>query len=70
MDKATLKQYKKDYNRGWNTSARMTDGALDRADSRGEVTAWFSGYYDHACGRDKWINDEGIHRITGEKVGA
>jgi len=68
MDAVELKQYKKDYKRGWNASRRGTDGALDRADGRGEVTAWFAGYYDYAAGRDQFVDSNGVHRLTGVQV--
>jgi len=42
---------KDDYRRGWAASARASDGALDRADSRGEPDAWYDGYLDNAVGR-------------------
>lgn len=47
-------QYRAAYNRGWKTSERASDGALDRADSRGEPDAWYDGYLDSATGREKW----------------
>jgi hypothetical protein len=47
-------QYRKAYERGWQTNERGADGALDRADFRKEPEAWFDGYYDAGAGRDKW----------------
>ena len=46
--------YHKAYRRGWQASVRATDGALDRADARGESNAWYDGYMDHACDRPMW----------------
>lgn len=57
IDNATpdqLAAYKADYNRGWKTSAQAADGALSRADTRGEPHAWYDGYDDMATGRAKW----------------
>jgi len=48
----SITEYKKHYERGWRTSRRGTDGALDRAN--GEPMAWHNGYYDEGCGRSKW----------------
>lgn len=53
------KQRKKDYRRGWDASVRAADStsygpsALERADDRGEVKAWYEGYLDHATDRPK-----------------
>jgi hypothetical protein len=47
-------EYRKAYLRGWRASARVADGALDRADRRGEPDAWYDGYHDEAAGREKW----------------
>ena len=46
-------EYRKHYGRGWATSSRATEGALDRADMKGEPEAWYDGYSDHAVGRPK-----------------
>jgi hypothetical protein len=46
--------YRRDYNNGWDTSARGADDALDRADARGVSHAWYDGYHDQAAGRPKW----------------
>ena len=51
---AELAAYKADYNRGWAASGRASDGALSRADARGEPHAWYDGYADLAAGRAKW----------------
>ena len=42
------------YRRGWSASARGSEGALERADHRGEVDAWYDGYLDHAAGRERY----------------
>jgi hypothetical protein len=47
-------EYRKAYERGWRTSMRMADGALERADDRNEPDAWYDGYHDAAAGREKW----------------
>lgn len=48
------REYFNDYRAGWAASERMSEGALDRADSRNVSHAWYDGYHDHAAGRDKW----------------
>jgi len=51
-------EYRGHYNRGWETSQKASlkgiDGALERADNRGEPEAWYDGYTDYAVGRKKW----------------
>jgi hypothetical protein len=47
-------EYKRDYRLGWAASERGTEGALDRADGRNVSHAWYDGYMDSACGREKW----------------
>lgn len=43
------------YTRGWTASLRATGSyTLSNADSRGEPSAWYDGYYDAAAGRAKW----------------
>ena len=47
----------KSYARGWRASMpdnETVNPPLDLADSRGECTEWYDGYYDMALGRDKW----------------
>jgi len=44
------------YRRGWAASERAGDGALDRADGRGEKDEWYDGYMDHAVGRPKYFH--------------
>lgn len=55
-----LQDYRKAYNRGWLASSRFTGRSsvspLERADDRGEPSAWYDGYHDHAAGRDKWTS--------------
>lgn len=51
-------EYRAAYRRGWDTGQRGADGALDRADRRGEPHAWYDGYMDAATGRERW------HMIT------
>jgi hypothetical protein len=49
------KEYARDYSNGWAASARPSEGsALERADGRGVSHAWYDGYSDMACGREKW----------------
>lgn len=52
MGRVMTKQYKRDYKRGWRTSARV--GSLDRADAdgRSDNEAWMDGYLDYAAGRE------------------
>lgn len=50
MDDEQKKQ-RSDYRRGWNSASKMIDGQLDDADSRGEMKAWYDGYYDQSCDR-------------------
>ena len=64
-DREAVKEYKKQYARGWRSSG--AEGALDRADDRNEVDAWYDGYFDAARGT-RFVNQEGFHRITGEQV--
>jgi hypothetical protein len=67
MTKEEIKEYKRQYARGWNCSARGTEGALERMDWREpNNSAWYDGYHDDAAGRDRFINEQGVHRITGE----
>lgn len=47
------------YRRGWSASQRYARGnsvssPLERADIRGESSAWYDGYHDHAAGRPKF----------------
>jgi len=42
------------YVRGWAASVRHAEGALERADDRGEIGAWYDGYLDYAADRPKW----------------
>ena len=43
---------KKDYRNGWKASAG--NGSLEAADARGVSNAWYDGYSDYACGREKY----------------
>lgn len=53
-NRADTPEYRKAYARGWRASAAGGDnGALERADSRGESTAWYDGYADMAAGRER-----------------
>lgn len=52
-----------DYQRGWDASVRYgrngnpgKRSALEAADTRGEPAAWYQGYEDHACDREKWAS--------------
>ena len=65
MTKEEIKEYKRQYARGWRASG--VEGALDRADFRNEPSAWYDGYLDEAAGRNRFISEQGIHRITGER---
>ena len=61
------RSYKKDYDRGWNASIQYGKGkgsGLEGADDRGEPSAWYDGYYDHAADRDKYAtpDSKGINR--------
>lgn len=47
-------EYIKDYENGWKTSQRGSEGALDRADARNVSHAWYDGYADYAASREKW----------------
>lgn len=75
MNKEEIKEYKRQYARGWNCSARSWNASdrgwitpLERMESREpNNTAWFDGYYDEMAGRDRFVAESGIHRITGEK---
>jgi hypothetical protein len=68
MSKEEIKEYKRQYARGWNASERGSEGALERMDFREpNNTAWYDGYHDSAAGRDKFVAESGLHRITGEK---
>lgn len=42
-----------DYTRGWDAANRGSSTALERADSRGETSRWYDGYYDRAAGRSR-----------------
>ncbi|WP_152346610.1 hypothetical protein [Brevibacterium sp. CFH 10365] len=44
-----------DYRRGWDAERRGSETALERADARGEPTAWYDGYMDSATGRPKYF---------------
>lgn len=44
----------RDYRNGWRVSVNVADGALERADARGVSDAWYDGYSDAACGREKY----------------
>lgn len=51
------------YRRGWDASKRYGQNdrpnkrsALEAADMRGESAAWYLGYEDYACGREKWTS--------------
>lgn len=49
--------YARDYMAGWNASVRAPYGdglTLERADDRNVSHAWYDGYNDHACGRERW----------------
>lgn len=50
------REYRKQYNRGWLASQRPNHStALERADDRGEPTAWYDGYEDYAIDENnKW----------------
>ena len=68
-DREAVKEYKRQYARGWNASERGSEGALERMDFREpNNTAWYDGYYDSAAGHPRFVNQDGFHRITGEKV--
>lgn len=62
--------YNHDYRRGWATSQRVSqqasEGALERADARGESSAWYDGYMDHASGRRKWFGPDGKRNESGQ----
>jgi hypothetical protein len=45
--------YAREYNRGWRLSERVK-GSLDDLDRSGAPEAAYDGYYDSACGRQKW----------------
>jgi hypothetical protein len=47
-------QYRVGYQRGWNAAKRGSESALERADLRGEPSAWYDGYLDYAAGREQW----------------
>lgn len=47
-------EYRKAYERGWRAAQRSTGTALEAADLRRELDAWYDGYHDYAAGRDKW----------------
>jgi hypothetical protein len=61
-----VSEYKGHYNRGWNTSKRMSDDGLGRADDRGEPDAWYDGYMDHAVDRPKGAHLEA--RRKGQSI--
>ena len=45
------RQYKKDYRRGWRSSA----GPGDTLDSHNfEAPAWYDGFFDYSAGREEW----------------
>ncbi len=52
MKRKDTPEYRRDYQRGWRSSAGQ--GSLDRADARREPEAWYDGYLDYAAGREKW----------------
>lgn len=56
-----VSEYKKHYTRGWSTSKRASMDSLEKADSRGEPTAWYDGYMDYAVGRPRGAHLE-MHR--------
>jgi len=62
--KQIAEQVKKDYRNGWKVSANC--GSLEAADARGVSGAWYDGYMDYACGRDKYHSL--IHDITDCEV--
>lgn len=47
-------EYRNHYSRGYSAARGRSDTALDRADSRGEPSAWYDGYADRANGQSKW----------------
>jgi hypothetical protein len=47
-------KYRADYRRGWNTSKRGSEYALERADDRNEPSAWMDGYLDNSACRKRW----------------
>lgn len=58
--------YKKDYNRGWKASSGGSGNSeyspLERADMRGESSAWYDGYMDYAVDRPKWASLEALQQ--------
>lgn len=52
------RDYRKHYNRGWAASQRLNHStALERADNRGESSAWYDGYEDYAINENqKWCS--------------
>jgi len=46
--------YRKAYERGWAYSYQSQHPTLDHGDARHEPDAWYDGYLDLACGREKW----------------
>ncbi len=62
--KDLVRQYKKDYRRGWRSSA----GPGDTLDNHNlESPAWFDGYFDYSAGRTQLhsMNCENYDAMTG-----
>jgi hypothetical protein len=51
---AQPREYARDYELGWRSGMRCTEGALGAADRRNVSHAWYDGYLDAAAGRAKW----------------
>lgn len=61
MKRTDTTEYRAAYERGWRASRRYLQSTsyqvftpLERADERGEPTAWYDGYADESAGREKW----------------
>lgn len=48
------RDYRNWYNRGWRYSEGGAARGLEWGDSHGFPEAWYDGYLDSACDREKW----------------
>ena len=51
--KADTPEYRKAYERGWRYSHRDS-ATIEHGDRTEQPDAWYDGYLDYACGREKW----------------